>query len=251
MGDETLLLACRQLHEQIQSLPGWSLRRDLGTVLTARRILHGNFGELKRTLCITDDAAAWFNLLDLRNQEASATFRDEIDRLLHNFLSAAYTLSATEYKIAQRRWPKGSRERDAFDQETPYLSAGVSAFVFGLRHATQHERIPFAFANTRASQVRPGEWNMRARFTLSRDDLLALDWTSDVSERGRAYLTSLDGDPDIRETVEEFMADAWRFTTWIHDTFHRVYREEFRELHRMEDELARVSAPFRTHSEVR
>lgn len=231
----------------MQQLPASSLRVDLGSILTSRRIFHGNHAELMRALQVTDDPGQWLPLMDITEPERFAQFRDELDRLLHNYLSSAYTLSSTEFSVAARRWPKGTADREAYERTTPYNKTGSTAFVFGLRHATQHERIPFTWASWDAAQVSPGGWQMDARFVLPRDELKKLDWSrSPVAKAGREYLESLSSDPDLRQIVEAFSTEAWSFAGWMQDRFQLVYREEFRAWNAAAEELANLSLDPKT-----
>jgi hypothetical protein len=57
-------------------------------------------------------------------------FLQEVERFLHNFLAASYTLSSTMFKVADRRWKKGTHQRQRYEQESPFLRPGVTAFVY-------------------------------------------------------------------------------------------------------------------------
>jgi hypothetical protein len=243
---EELWDECQRLNAELRTLPAWSLRADLDSILTSRRIFHGNHAELLTALRVTDSFDTWLPLIDTRNLERFAQFRDELDRLLHNYLSSAYTLSSTAYTVVAKRWAKGSAEMAAYLAEAPYSRSGLCAFMFGVRHATQHERVPFTWASWGAEQTAPGEWRHDQKFVLPLDDLRALDWSgSAVSKRGREHLDSLADAPDLRVSVEEFTGHLWRFTDWIKDQYRRLYRQEFRDFDARSHRLAQLGQPFR------
>jgi hypothetical protein len=199
--------------------------RDLDGISRAHRIYLANYQELDDKLEVPDDPGQW---LPISNQGSGRLIRflGEVERLLHNFLAAAYTLSSTLYTVANRRWPRGTRERQAYEQETPFRRPGIIAFVYGLRNLAQHDTIPLTFNREEWRRNPDGSTTWTASIILNRDALLRLDWGEEATKGtkqppenrlGREYLDHLGHDPDLRQVIREFSPAAVRFTAWFFD----------------------------------
>ena len=187
---------------------------DLDVIPRAHRIFVANHDELASKLRILDDPGQW---LPIRSSGSGnlIPFLHEVERLLHNFLAAAYTLSSTIFKVANRRWALGTEERSAYEAENPFRQPGVSAFVFGLRNIAQHDTIPLAWSHSSARRNPDGTFTLTESMTLIREALLKLDWSR--GQLGRKYLDELEHDPDLREIIERFSSVAMTFTAWVYD----------------------------------
>ena len=183
---------------------------DLDVIPRAHRIFVANYDELASRLRIQEDPQKWLAV----GSGGHDPLLREVDRLLHNFLAAAYTLSATIYKVAERRWAQGTDEREAYEAENA-RRGGVSAFVFGLRNIAQHDTIPLARGQLSWQRNLDGSGTFSGSINLDREALLSLDWRRSL--RGREYLDGLGHDPDLREITETFTRGAVAFTAWVYD----------------------------------
>lgn len=188
--------------------------RDLDAIPRAHRIFLANYEELARKLAVLDDPARW---LPIRSEgsELFVPFLQEVERLLHNFLAAAYTLSSTIFKVADRRWKKGTQQRRRYEQESPYLRQGVTAFVYGLRTLAQHDTVPLTSAHSSAHRLPDSTFTWEESIRLDRSALLRFDW--ERSQAGRQYLEEFGDDPDLRSTIEDFKGAVIPFTGWLYD----------------------------------
>jgi hypothetical protein len=174
---------------------------DLDVIPRAHRIFVANYEELVSKLRVLEDPGRWLPIKSPASTELPV-FLNEVERLLHNFLAAAYTLSSTIFKVAKRRWALGTKEHSAYETHNPFRQPGVSAFVFGLRNIAQHDTIPLAWSNSSARRSPEGTFTLTESMTLNREQLLKLDWSR--GESGRQYLDALDHDPDLREMAASF-----------------------------------------------
>jgi hypothetical protein len=226
-----------RINAVIQACPGWAVVKDLRSVAASVRIFLGNHDELDRAIGIIKDPARWLPIVDIRNREAYGRFMDELDRLLHNYFASAYSLSSCMNKIRERRWRGHPAEAEYFSR-TPYLKTGLPAFMFGLRHATQHERVPLTWSGMHGWRDERGELVAEDFFALSLDDLRSLNWNR-TRDKG-AYLDSLAEDPRLDSLLSEFTSELWQFSKWFEQELRRVYREELEEVEALNAELTAI-----------
>lgn len=216
--------------ERIRQSPGWELRSELNYVITARRVFLGNHAELQHAVTVVHRPDEWLPIID--DDGTYAVFSDELDRLLHNYLASAYSLSSVAFKVAKKRWG-GSRAMHDYLAEAPFGNDPISDFMFGLRSASQHERIPLSPLRQRVFGGDDGPRLVEA-FILNVEDLRALDWSR--AERALTYLNALDEDPDLLSLVEHFTSAMWKFTLWFEQAFMRRFKPEFKELALLNEE---------------
>jgi hypothetical protein len=189
--------------------------RDLDAIPRAYRIYLVNYEELARKLRVLDDPGQWLPIISV-GSGALIPFLQEVERLLHNFLAAAFTLSSTINAAASRRWSGDTRKWSAFEKETPFRRPGAPAFVFGLRNLAQHDIIPLTSSQASAQRNPDGNFTLTHSIILDSEALLGLEW--DKRHRsGRQYLDELGHDPDLRKVIESFTHDAVTFTAWFYD----------------------------------
>ena len=90
----------------LEHCEGWSLWLDLRSIEDSVKVFRGNHHELTLAAAIVDDPDRWLPLASRDNREGHAKYMDEMDRLFHNYLASAYSLSSCMWKIYVRRgWP--------------------------------------------------------------------------------------------------------------------------------------------------
>lgn len=233
------------LQEQMLTCSGWGLWQDLRRVEASGKVFHGNHHELKVATLIVDDPEQWLPLISTDNREGHARYLDNIDRLLHNYLAAAYSLSTCMYKVFQRRGWAARPEGAAYLSRTPIKQPGLPAFMFGLRHVAQHDRIPLTVSYDKGCRDGTGQMVMESYFAVSLDGLRLLDWSkSKESREGFKYLHGLSEDPRLDQLAPQFTTELLRFTLWFKSELRRVYASELGDLEALHRRHYDLMRPF-------
>jgi tRNA nucleotidyltransferase/poly(A) polymerase len=133
--DLARLERARAIIEQAHSTPGAAVRRDIDRVFRSFYVFVRNAAELR-------DLIASQQRLDkamLTPHDEIDRALDEIDRLLHNFLAACFTLYSHEQKLRKRYLT--AEELAEYDRRSP-AKHDVYKLVQELRNSAQHSRLP-------------------------------------------------------------------------------------------------------------
>lgn len=238
----------QELEQEMMTSVGLDVVRARNSIDNSLRIFLGNNFELQTKLTVPDPDR-WLPFMDLPLEE-HANYIDELDRLLHNYLASAYSLSSCMRQIMLRYW-KGKPEEQECLVRTPFLQSGLPAFMFGLRNAAQHERIPMMSSVVKASRDQDsGRLLAKPYFFLVVKDLQGLDWSR--STAGLEYLNSLTDSPRLDGLVAEFTSKLVRFESWFSDAFERFHREAVSEFDQLILKRNEVGKPiFDARAEIR
>ena len=127
-------------------------------------------------------------------------------------------------------------------RRSPRERPGLTAFVFGLRHLAQHQRIPLTTSGTRGWRDEAGRLVSEDYFMVILDGVRRLDWSRD--KRGAAYLQTLTEDPRLNHLISTFTTELLRFAFWFKAEFARVYAKELRELEELHTQHTALMQPF-------
>ncbi len=232
----------RRLDAELKAAPGWVLLQDRNSLDDTIRVFRGNHWELSQALAVGRDPHKWLPLMAQTNDEGFWKFMDELDRLLHNYLASAFSLSSCMWEIKRSRgWPSKAEGLE-FERRSPYKRPGPTSFMFALRHAAQHQRIPMTSGGIRGwRDEKSGRLESEAYFFLVLADLRRLNWKR--APEGRAYLDALSEDPRLDTLVDVFTDELIAFAMWFRTYFQHVYRQEFEQLERLNLQRNKVGKP--------
>jgi hypothetical protein len=226
----------RDAQAAVKASRGALLLSEIRGVARTHRVFSGNERELLELLRQYQRTGNTLHLWDRDDPERFDEFLNEVDRLLHNFLSAAATLRDHTRNLWQE-YPSGDtyfaseyvRRRDeAFKNSTS------AQFVQNLRNYLVHRRLPF-IEGTITIQL-PLELTT-ARMFLRRDELLA--WRR-WSPKARAYLRAAEEQIDLESVIAEYATAVHSFTKWFAEAWraaHSVVLDELVTLQREVDRL--------------
>jgi hypothetical protein len=185
---------------------------------------------------LTDDPTTQMKLWAIENREGFDRFLDEVDRLLHNVVSAAMSLREHSYRVRDKWLPseQGDDLREQHDGRVTqvFAESRTAQLVEGLRIIVQHRKLPRLLGSLSydsASEV------FESSFHLDRDGLLEWDgWSADI----RAYLEQGEEDLDVAEIVTEYREAVVGFHGWFESA---VEQRNSAALQRLEDERRELS----------
>jgi hypothetical protein len=227
------------MRHELRRLPGWSVRAEIHALDRSVRVFTGNANELSQFLGKYQEPANAVQLWALDNRDGFERFLDEVDRLLHNFLSAAATIRDHDRRVRRRLLPDdladdlGAQYQQRVDRD--FACSPVAQFVQQLRHFALHRRLPIA--RGQLSGV-PGV-SFETRIILHPSDLLKWGKWSLAAKR---YIESAGDDIPIEEAVTEYEAAVVAFHEWFREALRARHLEDLRALEQAE---ARVEEAWR------
>lgn len=133
--DVARLEQAREIMEEAHSTPGAAVRRDIDRVFRSFYVFVRNAAEL-RDLIVSEQR---LERAMLTPHDEIDRALDEIDRLLHNFLAASFTLYSHEQKLRKRYLT--AKELAEYDRRSPGKNE-IYKLVQELRNSAQHSRLP-------------------------------------------------------------------------------------------------------------
>lgn len=170
------------------------------------------------------------------NQAEFEKHLDGIDRLLHNFLASAFTLS--EHIQAVRK----KQANEAFDAEYARhhpFDEPVCHLVKHLRRDAQHAHLPVV-QQREVYEAYP-EPTLSCKLVVSRAYLETLE----LNGRTRQYLATLNGDPAIDDLVDRYVVHVEQFTTWFIGAIVELRADDLRQTFTLRERAHRLAEPLR------
>ena len=202
---EDPIAEAKALIEEAATTPGARVDADLQMVGRSLRIFTGNAAELRVQLD-EDQSPETFLRLGPSNQVEFEEHLDEIDRLLHNFLAASYTLKQHTLKIKNRY--ADDNFSDEYASHNPFGDP-VCHLVQRLRSDMQHAHLPAI--HQREEYKRDPAPSFMCRLVVSRTYLATLDLNGETKQ----YLAALDADPAIEDLVDTYVRHVKGFAAWF------------------------------------
>ena len=186
-----------------------AVHADLGALRGLRRVFAGNHAELAQQLTVRDDPGKWLPLASDRGR--GQLVLDNLDRLLFNYLSSAYSLSTSVWEICDKRG--GIAAFPDYIEVSPWGKPGLLGFEFVLRNVVQHQRVTVTTQTIKFRRESTDDPLMGGMdFTLSMEQLRALDYGS---ARARQYVSSLAADLTLTEIIDTFTPALLGFVDWF------------------------------------
>lgn len=226
-------LLSRQL--AVRDSRGWALRREILAVDRTDQVFHGNDRELSVYLAAQAAPERALELWKVGSPEFEP-FLDEVDRLLHNYLSAVASLRDHQRRLWKKKHPPDdpvvAAEYDI--QRATAFADPVCAFVQDLRNYTLHRQLPVAQGQLHVD-VQGDVFD--AGVTLVRDQLLeGVRWSTDAKK----YLSAAPDAIRLRETVASYTDAVEQFYRWFAPAFVTAHRVDFDELEALEQDIERL-----------
>jgi hypothetical protein len=241
VADEDALIAeILGLRDQIAELPGAALHAQLARLARSLTVFIGNAAELRTALAhVQDDPGVWLPLLDYRYPDRLDGFLDDLDRYLHNFLAAAYSLARHSIVLLEAHAPPGSSFRQDYEERSPFHSPRCR-FVAELRNVVQHARLPVIRAGMFMETDETGEQRSTVEFVLSRTALEAEDWTGPA----KSFVADLPGDVRLDQLVDDYATLVQNFSRWFIGALSAQFGEELAEVNQVRRRLAELLPPI-------
>ena len=143
---------------------------------------------------------------DVENAEGFERFLDEVDRLLHNYVTAVCTLRDHTRNVWGAHEPSAALIQAEYRERiTETFGTPQAQFVQRLRNHTVHDRLPIARGHLSWTRDTGA---VRSRVILDLEHLRrAVGWTAPA----RQYLEAASGDIDLLDLVDSY--STWSLTS--------------------------------------
>lgn len=195
----------RALLDQAAATPGGRVDREMYGLLRTFSVFVRNASELRHRIDADQVPDTAFRV----DEDELERVLDEIDRLLHNFLAAAYTLSQHTMKLRNRYLDKPHQA--AYAKQAPFEKP-VFKLVTELRNSSQHSRLPIV--RQQLSRRLVGDTlEQSVTFFLPDNYLDVLDLPKSTREHYRRG--AHEDPPALADVIAEYTADVVTFFRWF------------------------------------
>lgn len=218
------------LRHEARDMPGWQVRIELDNLTRSTAIFHNNYLELKRHVdfCETDPSNQ--DLWHMHSIEKQDRFATETWRLLHNFVSSAFSL-VEHTRIVFRKLNRDGEFPDYQGRvDASFAKSPLAQFVQGLRNyllhtgsGTLHFHGPI--------DVRTGHADIK--MYLRKDDLM--NWTG-WNSTAKRFLADSDDMVHIGSVAREYHDQVRDFHLWFGERQREICRKELDEVRAKECE---------------
>ncbi len=240
----------RQLSEELDRLQEMHRASEGNKILsrnqslaTSYHVFLGNHRELKGFLdhiaAPTVNAHMWAERHRYRLDYAF----DEVARLLHNYVSAVFSLVEATRKFARKHYADTdlikdyeNRVKDDFDE------APLHRFLQDLRNYTLHYRLPATRAVSGFKRREDGGTDSYNSFKLNVEKLRK--WNS-WKARAREYIKDLGSEADLADIIEAYEPVVTDFHGWFSDRINAEHAEALNELFDLETRMKKVEREWR------
>lgn len=195
----------KALIEEADRTPGADVDNDLRQVGRSLNLFTTNSAELRVRLDEYQQPEVWLKLGPGNSAEFEKHL-DEIDRLLHNFLAAAYTLAEHTQKV------RNKQADEAFDveyEEHSPFDEPVCQLIKRLRSDAQHAHLPVV--QQRVSVGRHADRSVACRLILGTSYLESLDLNIET----RKYVLAQSGELALQDIVDTYARHVEEFVAWF------------------------------------
>jgi hypothetical protein len=221
--------------EELKNSPERALFLKLEALRASYRVFAGNYSELLRLLNIVENPEVAIRLKDVKRRAESHKVREEVTRLLHNFLASAKSLidhmntHMTELYTEHPLLIEYETKRAGF-----LTSTSVHQFVQRLRNYTQHYKLPLT--GSLLSYEAPKD--LTITYYLNTGELRK--W-KEWSPKGRKYMESFQDTLPVRKLAEDYFSLVKEFFRWLDKRQLEVNSEKLERLREIERRFARLT----------
>jgi hypothetical protein len=217
-------------------MPGGKVYADVTSLMRSWRVFNGNSAEFERLLTEAEAYPRALELWSTDNREGFEEFLDDVDRLLHNYVTAVFSLKDHSRNTARRLLAEDPNDDLAaqYQQRVTDLFAEspLARFVEGLRNMSTHHRLPVTYGWSHWSR----DDGLEQRVVLNRDRLLESydDWTAGA----KRYLSESGERISLLDVTRDYSARVDDFHAWLRAAIFERHQPALRDFETRSAELA-------------
>jgi hypothetical protein len=172
-------------------------------------------------------------LWSVENRPALRHFHKEIARLLHNYLASAATL-IDHTRIFVRDLYQGQPFYEEYQEkrDDTFKTSQLAGFIMGLRNWMLHKGLAPTVARLSGTTTSP-----LSTIVLSHEELKTWGkWDT----RAKAYLATLNSDPELHTVVLSYGSLVESFYEWLENRVQDIHASAFQELDDLQNQLRAI-----------
>jgi hypothetical protein len=220
----------QRIYEELTSMPEWERIGEVRQFSLSLRIFEGNadelIGFLERLKAEPVALALWRPENRLRLDEA----REEIARLLHNFVAGAFSLVDHARRFYDRNYKTDGRF-SGYDEavKARFADDPLCQFVQGLRNYFVHKKIPTLSTTL---SFKEGE-DLDTSSFLQKEELLDFDWNATA----RSYLDGAPARMDLLTIASAYRTKVAEFYEWVFSRLEAIHAADHAVVEAKREEL--------------
>ncbi|MEU5552129.1 hypothetical protein ABZ738_20365 [Micromonospora sp. NPDC047793] len=209
--------------DELNASPGYRAVALMAYVRRVGYVLQANVAQYNALIARLQDPSLSLPIFDISNPQVHDDLLSEVERLLHNVLTALSTRIDQQRSFMKEHFSNdaaltaeyAARVRADFDDYTP------SAFLSGLRNYLTHHRLPVT-----QSQQNFSPQSFSVTFVLLCQPLLEWSrWNSEI----KRWIAGQGDHLEIVSMIDGYARIAGDFDKWLHDRIGLKYASEIRE----------------------
>jgi hypothetical protein len=209
------------LEKELREMPEWdrvwAVREFHGSV----KVFRVNADHLLEYLAKSQAPEVARELFLLQNRDEVAGFQQELMRLLHNFVAAAYTLvDHARLFFCERYKPLNLFPDYESEVATRFASTPMARFVQDLRNLVLHTRLPSV--TSRMKWTREHGVTEHEQFWQKKDLLRFSRWKPE----SKAFLACAADEINIGQVVREYTGSVKAFYEWVFERLKEIHAQD-------------------------
>lgn len=226
-----------EIIRQIKASEGERIYWKMEALRAALFVFVGNRGQLLNAIGNFERKHNAAVLWDVQNREALREFQREILRLVHNFLTAAYTLvEHTRILMSELYQNQPFHQEYQRKVEETFIASDLTGFLQRLRNWMLHRGLIPIVAELSAADR--DDNTLTSRLVLDINVLKSWDgW----NERAKRYLSSLSSrNPRLKDLVDSYSDLVHTFYVWLERRMLEMHMAAFQERDRLVERLNEI-----------
>lgn len=216
--------------EKLKSLDGWKIGKKIENFGTSIFIFQGNFEELMNQIELFKKPSSLI-LQDVRNDDELNKVFELVTRLLHNYLSSAFTLVEHTRIFVRELYSKEefSEFKSEYDSKikTGFAENPLHRFMQELRNYTLHKELPIVGCTLNLNEIKA---DLIIDFSKLRNNF---DWSSLAKE----YIASKGEDEKLENTILEYFNLVLDLHDWLYKRQLEIHSKEFKEANDLRERI--------------
>ncbi len=220
-----------ELVKKLDKLEGNEILQKIKHLSISQYTLNKNFDDVVKIIhSYETDLSIW----SVENRGKLDAFQIEFLRLLHNYISSAYSLR--EHTRIFKKDLDNTEFTSFYDKERNKLSNDeIIAFRKDLRSYTQHYKLPISNVSLKFTKNKVGKGGLsEQKLFLNKESLLLWKGWGNLSKQ---YLKKQSKKIDIKDFLHQHHAKVEGFYRRLYDKVSSIYKKEISEYLKLEKEI--------------
>ena len=229
-----------EIQQELIKMPEWERLAEIRQFKLSVEIFQKNANELIQLLDSVKTGPGAIQLWALENRPILDQLLREVARLLHNFVSASFSLIDHARRFHKRNYEGDGRFADYEEQvKERFANDPLCRFVQDLRNFFIHKKVPSVAS---VMSMHPGQ-GVDNSVCLEKADLESFEW----NRIARQYLDDAPEKIDLLTLVSSYTTKVTDFYNWVFSRLEEIHADDIAAVQAKQNELRRSVGRLARH----